>query len=143
MIDKEHADQGAGPDQLRPVPGGRVPDEHPLEGVARHLVIATEIQRSSPGTAIIGAGYSWLRALGPGVGAAMVADGRSAAFGLGRGALAYPDFAADLLERGRLSSRKVCTTCSLCSHLLRRQRRVGCVVRDPEFKDAFRKGREA
>ena len=126
-----------------PVPGSEVPGEHPLEGVARHLGVATEIQRSSPGVAVIGAGYSWLRALGPGVGAAMVADGRSAAFGLGRGALAYPDFAADLLRRGRLSPRKVCTTCSLCSHLLRRQRRVGCVVRDPEFKNAVGKGSEA
>jgi 2,4-dienoyl-CoA reductase (NADPH2) len=125
-----------------PVPGGKVPEEHPLEGVARHLVVTTEIQRSSPGTAVIGAGYSWLRALGPGVGAAMVADGRSAVFALGRGALAYPDFAADLQRRGRLSSRKVCTTCSLCSHLLRRQRRVGCVVRDPEFKTAVGKGTE-
>jgi 2,4-dienoyl-CoA reductase-like NADH-dependent reductase (Old Yellow Enzyme family) len=121
-----------------PVPGGQVPGEHPLEGVARHLSLATEIQRSAPGTAVIGAGYSWLRALGPGVGAAMVAAGRSAAFGLGRGALAYPDFAADLIERGRLSSRKVCTTCSLCSYLLRRQRPVGCVVRDPAFKNAAR-----
>jgi 2,4-dienoyl-CoA reductase-like NADH-dependent reductase (Old Yellow Enzyme family) len=73
----------------------------------------------------------------------MVADGRSAAFGLGRGALAYPDFAADLLRHGRLSSRKVCTTCSLCSHLLRRQRRVGCVLRDPEFKNAVGKEGEA
>ncbi len=124
-----------------PVPGGQVPAEHPLEGVARHLGLATEIQRSSPGTAVVGAGYSWLRGLGPGVGAAMVAAGRSAAFGLGRGALAYPDFAADLIERGRLSPRKVCTTCSLCSYLLRRQRRVGCVVRDPEFKNAAREGR--
>jgi 2,4-dienoyl-CoA reductase (NADPH2) len=126
-----------------PLPGAKVPDEHPLEGVARHLAAATEIQRSSPGTAVIGAGYSWLRGLGPGVGAAMVADGRSAVFGLGRGALAYPDFAADLLRRGRLSSRKVCTTCSLCSFLLRRQRRVGCVVRDREFKNAAEKGSEA
>ena len=126
-----------------PVPGGQVPEEHPLESVARHLAVATDIQRSSPGTAVIGAGYSWLRALGPGVGAAMVADGRSAAFGLGRGALAYPDFAADLLRRGRLSTRKVCTTCSLCSHLLRRQKRVGCVVRDPEYKTAVGKGSEA
>jgi len=123
-----------------PVPGGAVPDEHPLEGVARHLALAAEIQRSAPGTAVIGAGYSWLRALGPGVAAAMVGTGRSAALGLGRGALAYPDFAADLIGGGRMSSRKVCTTCSLCSHLLRRQRPVGCVVRDPEFKNAAGEG---
>ena len=126
----------------RPVPGGRLPDEHPLEGVARHLAAATGVQRSAPDLAVVGAGYSWLRTLGPGVGAAMVAAGRSAAFGLGRGALAYPDFAADLLDRGALSTRKVCTTCSLCSYLLRRQRPVGCVVRDPAFKGAVRQGRD-
>jgi 2,4-dienoyl-CoA reductase (NADPH2) len=113
-----------------PVPGGKLPEEHPLEGVARHLRIASELQRFSPGTAIVGAGYSWLRTFGPGVGAAMVASGRTAIFGLGRGALAYPDFAKDLAARGRLDSRKVCTTCSLCSHLLRQGRRTGCAVRD-------------
>jgi 2,4-dienoyl-CoA reductase-like NADH-dependent reductase (Old Yellow Enzyme family) len=122
----------------RPVPGGQVPDEHPLEGVARHLRFAAELQRSSPGTAVIGAGLSWLRSLGPGVAAAAVGSGGGAAFGLGRGALAYPDFAADLLRHGRLSPRKVCTTCSICSHLLRRQRPVGCAVRDPEFRHAAR-----
>jgi 2,4-dienoyl-CoA reductase (NADPH2) len=121
----------------KPVPGGPTPDEHPLEGVARHLRIAAEIQRSAPGIAVVGAGYSWLRALGPGVGAAMVGAGRSTAIGLGRGALAYPDFAADLIRNGRLDPKKVCTTCSLCSQLLRQQKRVGCVIRDPEYKRAL------
>ena len=115
-----------------PVPGGKLPGEHPLEGVARHLRIASELQRSSPGTALVGAGYSWLRAFGPGVGAAMVASGRTAVVGLGRGALAYPDFVKDLAARGRLDPRKVCTTCSLCSSLLRQGRRTGCAVRDAE-----------
>ena len=44
----------------QPVPGCALPPEHPLQGVARHLAVATEIQRSAPGTAVIGAGYSWL-----------------------------------------------------------------------------------
>lgn len=126
-----------------PVPGGPVPAEHPLEGVARHVAAVTEIQRSSPRTAVVGAGLSWLRGLGPGVAAALVAAGRSGAFALGRGALAYPDFAADLIRHGRLSPRKVCTTCSLCSLLLRRQERVGCVVRDPEYKHAAGEGGSA
>lgn len=126
----------------KPVPGGEVPPEHPLEGVARHLAAATEIQLSTPGLAVVGAGYTWLRAFGPRVGAAMVAAGRSSVFGLGRGALAYPDFAADLMDDGRLAPGKVCTTCSLCSYLLRRQKRVGCVVRDPAFKSAVLKGRD-
>jgi 2,4-dienoyl-CoA reductase (NADPH2) len=118
----------------QPVPGCPLPSEHPLQGVARHLAIATEIQRSAPATAVVGAGYSWLRDLAPGVGAAMVSSGRTAVIGFGRGALAYPDFAADLVRRGRLDPKKVCTTCSLCSHLLRQQDKVGCVVRDPEYK---------
>jgi len=120
----------------RPVPEGRVPDEHPLEGVARHLRIASEIQLAAPQIAVIGAGYSWLRAYGPAVGAAMVAAGRTAVIGFGRGALAYPDFAVDLARDGRFDPKQVCTTCSLCSHLLRRQERVGCVVRDPLYKSA-------
>jgi 2,4-dienoyl-CoA reductase-like NADH-dependent reductase (Old Yellow Enzyme family) len=115
-----------------PIPGGKLPEEHPLEGVARHLRIASELQLSSPGTPLVGAGYSWLRAFGPGVGTAMIASGRTAVVGLGRGALAYPDFVKDLAARGRLDPRKVCTTCSLCSHLLRQGRRTGCVVRDAE-----------
>jgi 2,4-dienoyl-CoA reductase (NADPH2) len=124
----------------KPVPGGPVPEEHPLQGVARHLAVASELQRANPGVAVVGAGYSWLRALAPGVAAAMAGAGRSAMAGFGRGALAYPDFAADLIRRGGLSARKVCTTCSLCSHLLRRQRPVGCVVRDPEYKGAALEG---
>ena len=115
-----------------PVPGGKVPDEHPLEGVARHLRVAAELQSSAPGTALVGAGYSWLRALAANVGAAMVGTGRTAVVGFGRGALAYPDMAKDLASRGRLDPRKVCTTCSLCSHLLRQGRRTGCAVRDAE-----------
>ncbi len=115
-----------------PVPGGKAPEEHPLEGVARHLRVAAELQSSSPGTALVGAGYSWLRAFAPGVGAAMVGTGRTAVVGLGRGALAYPDFAKDLAARGRLDPGKVCTTCSLCSHLLRQGKRTGCAVRDAE-----------
>jgi len=120
----------------KPVPGGSVPDEHPLESVARHLRFASDLQRSFPGTAVVGSGYSWLRQFFPNVGAAMVRSGRTAVIGLGRGALACPDFPKDLMVKGRLSPRKVCTACSLCSHLLRQQKRVGCVVRDPEYRSA-------
>jgi len=120
----------------RPVPGTSVPDEHPLEGVARHLRFASELQRNSPRLAVVGPGYSWLRRFFPNVGAAMVRSGKTAIVGQGRGALAYPDFAKDLARKGRLSARKVCTACSLCSHLLRQQKRVGCVVRDPEYRQA-------
>ena len=120
----------------KPVPGGPVPDEHPLEGVARHLRFAAEVQRACPRLAVVGAGYSWLRRFFPNVGAAMVRTGRTALIGKGRGALAYPDFPKDLADKGRLFAGKACTTCSLCSHLLRQQKPVGCVVRDPEYREA-------
>jgi 2,4-dienoyl-CoA reductase (NADPH2) len=119
----------------KPAPGGVVPDEHPLEGVARHLRFAAELQRAFPRTAVVGAGYSWLRHFFPNVGAAMVQAGDTAVIGQGRGALAYPDFPKDLAEKGRLGKRKVCTACSLCSDLLRRQKCVGCAVRDPEYRE--------
>jgi 2,4-dienoyl-CoA reductase (NADPH2) len=122
----------------QPLPGGEVPAEHPLEGVARHLAVASDIQRAAPEIAVVGAGLSWLRHLGPGVAAAMIASGRGAAFALGRGALAYPEFPADLVGHGRMSAAKSCTTCSLCSLLLRLQERVGCAVRDPEYRNAAR-----
>jgi 2,4-dienoyl-CoA reductase-like NADH-dependent reductase (Old Yellow Enzyme family) len=120
----------------KPVPGGIVPGEHPLEGVARHLRFAAELQRAAPGAAVVGPGYSWLRRFFPNVGAAMVQSESTSLIGQGRGALAYPDFPKDLADKGRLNSKKVCTTCSLCSHLLRQQKRVGCVLRDPEYRDA-------
>ncbi len=115
-----------------PIPGAAVPDEHPLEGVARHLRVATEIQQAFPDLPVVGAGYSWLRRFFPPVAAAMVRAGRTAVVGLGRGALAYPDFAGDLASKGRLDARKTCTTCSLCSFLLRQGKPSGCALRDAE-----------
>ncbi len=119
----------------KPVPGGSTPPEHPLEGVARHLRLAAALQEGAPGVAVVGAGYSWLRRFFPNVGAAMIGAGKTAIIGQGRGALAYPDFARDLADKGRLEARKTCTTCSLCSHLLRQQKKVGCPVRDNAYHD--------
>jgi len=115
-----------------PVPGGKVPDEHPLDGIARHLRITAEFQRSYPELAVVGPGYSWLRQFFPHVAAAAVRAGEATLVGLGRGAFAYPAFARDLAERGGLDTHRVCTTCSRCTELLRAGRPAGCVVRDRE-----------
>ena len=115
-----------------PVPGGKIPDEHPLEGIARHLRVTAEFQRAYPELAVAGPGYSWLRRYFPHVAAAAVRAGEATLVGQGRGAFAYPDFARDLAARGALDSRRVCTTCSRCTELLRAGRPAGCVVRDNE-----------
>jgi len=116
-----------------PVPGGATPSEHPLEGVARHLRAAARVRQTFPDLAVVAAGLTWLRRFFPHVGAAMIKSRLSTFIGQGRGALAYPDFARDLAEKGSLDSAKTCTTCSLCSKLLREGRPSGCVVRDSSY----------
>ncbi len=116
----------------QPVPGGAIPDEHPLEGVARHLRVASALQAALPDVAVVAAGLSWLRQFFPAVAGGLVAAGGAAFAGMGRGALADPDFAREIVERGRLEPRKLCTTCSLCSKLLRDGGPVGCPARDAE-----------
>jgi 2,4-dienoyl-CoA reductase (NADPH2) len=116
-----------------PIPGGSTPSEHPLEGVARHLRAAARVRQAFPDLAVVAAGLTWLRRFLPHVGAAMIESRQSTFIGQGRGALAYPDFARDLFETGKLDPTKTCTTCSLCSKLLREGRPSGCIVRDGPF----------
>jgi 2,4-dienoyl-CoA reductase-like NADH-dependent reductase (Old Yellow Enzyme family) len=115
-----------------PIRGGSPSPEHPLVGVTRLIRLAGIIQASRPKLPIVGTGYSWLRCFFPNVAAATVASGKAALIGVGRLAFAYPDFARDLAERGRLNPRKVCTSCSGCSTLARTGRPAGCIVRDAD-----------
>ncbi len=118
----------------RPVKGAPWPDEHPLVGVARHIGMTGRLQRRFPDLPVIGAGYSWLRRYSPRIAAGAAEAGLATLVGWGRGALAYPDFANDLAERGELDSRRVCTTCSHCSRALRDQEPTGCFVRDEAYR---------
>ena len=113
--------------------GDPVPDEHPLEGVARFMNGTAAIQKAVPEMKMIGSGYSWLRQYLGMAAAANIISGRITMVGLGRGSLAYPDFANDLLHTGKLDPQKVCITCSLCSQLMRKGGPAGCMVRDTEI----------
>lgn len=126
----------------RPLPGLELPDEHPLEGVARHLRVTAALQAAAPETPFVGTAYSWLRHHFPHVGAANVRDKRTALVGVGRMAFAYPDFVKDLMERGGLDPDRVCIACSGCSRLLREGRNAGCVVRDRDIYGARHSGTE-
>jgi 2,4-dienoyl-CoA reductase-like NADH-dependent reductase (Old Yellow Enzyme family) len=128
----------------KPMTGQDPPGEHPLAGVARLLRLTGEIQRAHPALPIVGPGYSWLRQFFPQVAAAAVEIGKASLVGLGRGAIAYPDWVRDLAEKGILDSRRVCITCSKCSEMLRWGSRVGCAVRDSEiYADEYKKARTA
>ncbi len=115
-----------------PIAGGYDSPEHPLAGVSRLIRLAGEIERDFPGIAIVGTGYSWLRTLLPNVAAASKANGLATIIGLGRMAFAYPDFARDIITKGRLDPDKVCVCCSGCTQIMRDGGMVGCVVRDNE-----------
>ena len=64
--------------------------------------LAAQVQRSQPRMAVVGTGYSWLRTWFANVGAAVKASGMATIIGVGRLALAYPDFARDIVRNGRL-----------------------------------------
>jgi 2,4-dienoyl-CoA reductase-like NADH-dependent reductase (Old Yellow Enzyme family) len=115
---------------------GYAPPEHPLAGVERHFAAAATLQRAFPDLAVVGTGYSWLRHYALHAGAANVASGGVSLVGLGRGALAYPDFAIDALEGGGMERDKACIGVSYCTALMRAkhnemgQYATGCVPRD-------------
>jgi 2,4-dienoyl-CoA reductase-like NADH-dependent reductase (Old Yellow Enzyme family) len=123
---------------------GYLPPEHPLVGVERHLRATAEAQEANPDLAVIGTGYSWLRHYAANAGAAGVAAGRVSMMGLGRGALAYPDFAADIAEQGVMVDRKSCIGVSYCTALMRAKNNdlgqfpAGCAPRDPFYAEQFK-----
>jgi NADPH2 dehydrogenase len=105
----------------KPDEGNYEPPEHPLLGVDRHFRIAGELQRSFPDLPMVGTGYSWLQKYAINAGAWNLAEGNIRFVGIGRGALAYPDFAADALEKGDLDERRVCKTLTFCTFLMRQK----------------------
>ena len=105
----------------RPDEGNYEQPEHPLLGVDRHFRIAGELQRTFPDLPIVGTGYSWLQIFAINAAAANVEDGKISIFGIGRNALAYPDFVRDLQEKGCLEESRVCKTLTYCTFLMRQK----------------------
>ncbi len=124
------------------ITGGYDEPEHPLIGAARFFNVTAQMQTAHPEMALIGTGYSWLRTLMAPVGAANKAAGRVTIVGAGRMAFAYPDFARDIINKGKMDRTKVCIGCSACTQIMRDGGRTGCVVRDHEvYGPIFRHGR--
>jgi len=113
-----------------PIVGGYAEPEHPLVGVERLVRITGEIQQAFPDVAFVGTGYSWLRTLFANVGAGNKAKGLVTLVGAGRMGFAYPGFARDIVNDGRMYPDKVCVGCSACTQIMRDAGRTGGVVRD-------------
>ncbi|MDX2149789.1 MAG: hypothetical protein SFV54_03575 [Bryobacteraceae bacterium] len=105
----------------KPDDGNYEQPEHPLEGVDRHFRIAAQLQHAYPDLPIVGTGYSWLQKYCLNAGAYNLDRGHIRFLGIGRGALAYPEFAVDALTRGELDERRVCKTLTYCTWLMRQK----------------------
>ena len=112
--------------------GPYVPDEHPLEGLARVCSCTGEIKSHFKDLVIISSANSYLRHFSVNMAAGMVESGKADIAGFGRLAFAYPEFANDIIHKGELDPKKCCIACSKCSQLMRAGTVAGCVVRDTE-----------
>jgi 2,4-dienoyl-CoA reductase-like NADH-dependent reductase (Old Yellow Enzyme family) len=123
--------------------GVYIPPLHPLEGVRLLLSAAKAMQAAAPEAVIMGAGLSWLRQFAPNAAAGCVEQGWCKLAGFGRQAIAYPEFAADLLKTGTLDPKKTCLACSRCTTIMRDGGCAGCVPRDKDvYLPIYKKGRE-
>ncbi len=126
--------------------GGYMPDEHPLEGVARMLHGISLLKKEVPEIKLIASGLSFLGTAAPGVAAGFIEKGGFDFAGFGRMIFAYPNFARDILHSGTLNKGKICICCSKCTELMRAGGTPGCVIRDPLYTDLYKqtvKNREA
>ncbi len=105
----------------KPDEGNYFPPEHPLAGVDRHFRVCGELQEVFPDLVMVGTGYSWLQHFQIHAGAANIRDGRVTLMGIGRGALAYPDFPRDALSKGKLDPSHTCKTLTFCTYLMRQK----------------------
>lgn len=112
--------------------GEYIPHEHPLEGVLRLIQGAATIKKAVPELIIMGTGYSWLRNFAPYAAAYVKKNGMADIIGFGREALAYPDFAYDIINNNSMAINKCCICCGKCVELMRAGSTPGCVVKDTE-----------
>lgn len=123
-----------------PVPGGSLPEEHPLETIQRNIRVTKKISELQPQANFIGTGYSWLREYFPNLGAELCQVGTIEGVGVGRISLANPSYANQLLSEDELDRGKLCTTCSSCVQMIRNGVEVGCLTRDTEmYRASYRK----
>ncbi len=120
-------------------------DLNPYRNTATLLQAIRELKQAVPEAVIVATGLSWYENYGPNVAAGGVADGWFDLAGFGRQAMAYPDYAADLMGKGRLEPGKCCVTCDKCYELIGMHQITGCVVRDrevylPLYQEGKRKG---
>ena len=124
----------------RPYDGGPyVPQEHPLEGVARMAHCVAEIQRANPALKVISSGLSYLRQFSANLAAGELETGVCSIAGFGREAFAYPQFPNDIFTKGAMEPNKCCIACGKCTELMRAGSTAGCVIRDEVYLPIYQR----
>lgn len=113
--------------------GAYVPDEHPIEGLARMCNCIRDVKKQFPDVTVISSGNSYLRQYAPNMAAGMIECGGADMAGFGRMSFAYPDYIKDLQRNGKLEKEKCCVACGKCTELMRMGCVAGCVIRDREL----------
>ena len=117
----------------RPYDKGKyLPQEHPFEGIGRMIDGIGKVKREVPGMVIYGSAPSYLRQFADLYSAGAVEEGYCDGMLFGRMAFANPDFANEIMTKGRIEPGQVCLTCGMCGDLIRAHKPTGCVVRDAE-----------
>ncbi len=112
--------------------GKYIPDEHPLEGVARMINGIGAVKKAVPGIKILASAPSYLRQFSDLFSAGAVEEGLCDGMLFGRMSFANPSFASQIIHDGRIDASKTCVTCGKCGDLIRAKKPTGCVIRNPE-----------
>jgi 2,4-dienoyl-CoA reductase-like NADH-dependent reductase (Old Yellow Enzyme family) len=92
----------------------------PYKGVFALLSMTHNIKEAVPGGKFVATGLSWLENFGGAVAAACIKEGWFDFAGFGRQAFAYPDFAEDIINTGKMVRSKCCITCDKCYDLIQK-----------------------
>lgn len=115
----------------RPYDKGKyLPEEHPLVGIHRMIDSIGQVKKQVPGIAILGSAPTYLRQFADLYAAGAVEQGYCDGMLFGRMSFADPDFANEVIHKGRIDPKRVCMTCGMCGDLIRAHKPTGCVVRD-------------
>ena len=113
------------------------PKEHQLIAMALYHGFAAVFKKAFKDAVVMTGAQSWARQFSANIAAGGIKAGMYDMAGFGRMALAYPDFANDIVKNGKLIEKKCCTACNSCFNLIGTAAStgspVGCPIKDKEI----------
>ena len=105
---------------------------NPYKSTQVLLDTTRKLKEAVPEGIFVATGLTWFEQFGANVGAGGIREKWFDIAGFGRQAFAYPDFAEDILKKGKMERNKCCVTCDKCYELMSFYTTSGCVMRDQE-----------